>query len=70
MLLLTSGLNIIIPCKKSDLADYLVNFKLYFKNMNILDILSKNDFGFLNQKLRKLHNLPIELTMMKSLKTF
>ena len=38
--------------------------------MNILDILSKNDFGFLNQKLRKLHNLPIELTMMKSLKTF
>ena len=50
MSLLTKGLNLSIHCKKLDYADYLVQFELFFKDIRNLDILSKEELGFVKAK--------------------
>ena len=47
---LTERLNFSIPCIKLDYADYLVQFELFFKDIRNLDILSKEELGFVKAK--------------------
>ena len=53
MSLLTKGLNLSIPCKKLDYADYLVQFELFFKDIRNLDILSNEDLDFVKAKTKE-----------------
>ena len=51
--LLTKGLNFSIPCKTLDYADYLVQFKLFFRDIRNLDILSNEDLDFVKAKTKE-----------------
>ena len=59
-----------IPCKKSDYADYLVNFELFLIYIRYVDILSNKIWILLKQKLRKRHYHTIEDMVLISLKIF
>ena len=51
--LLTNDLNFSIPCKKLDYADYLVQFKIFFRDRRNLDILSNEDLDFVKAKTKE-----------------
>ena len=50
---LTKGLNFSTPCKKLDDADYLVQFKLSFRDIRNLDILANEDLDFVKAKIKE-----------------
>ena len=50
---LTKGLNSIIPCKKLNYADYLVQFELLFRDVRNLDIFSNEDLDFVKSKTKE-----------------
>ena len=51
--LLKKGLNFSIPCKKLGYEDYLVQFKLFFRDIRHLDILSNEDLNFVKAKTKE-----------------
>ena len=66
--LLAKGLNFSLPPKYLDYADYLVNFKLFYRNMRNLGILSNEDLDFVKQEQKKQPSFLIEaiITMYHS----
>ena len=66
--LLTKGLNLSIPCKKLDYADYLVQYELFFGDIHNLEILSNEDLDFAKAKTKETHYLLIDLTIILCLK--
>ena len=51
--LLTEDLNLIIPCKTLDYADYLALFELFFRDKRNLDILPNKDLDFVKAKTKE-----------------
>ena len=46
------GLNLTIPPKKLNHADYLVNFELFYRDIRNLEVLSAEDLDFIKAKTK------------------
>ena len=51
--LLSTGLNFSIPCKMLDYVDYLGQFKLLFRDIRYLDVLSNEDLDFVKANTKE-----------------
>ena len=48
------GLNFSLPPKKLSYSDYLVNFELFYRNIDNLKILSGNNLDYIKTKIKDL----------------